>query len=108
MWRTALHIDRTDLAWPESLDHVPAWWNLFRISGIDQRDPALADAVMAADPHRCGRNHDIRVLDRLHRQSVARLGSLGLQRASGQPLGADLSAVLCAVAAGGTGRDCPG
>ena len=25
---------------------------------------------MAADPHRCGRNHDIRVLDRLHRQSV--------------------------------------
>ncbi len=30
-------------------------------------------------------------------------GSLGLQRDSGQPLGADLPAVLCAVAAGGTG-----
>lgn len=63
---------------------------------------------MAADPHRCGRNHDIRVLDRLYRQSVARLGSLGLQRASGQPLGADLSAVLSYVAAGGTGRNRPG
>jgi len=60
---------------------------------------------MTADPHRCGRNHDIRVLDRLHRQSVARLGSLELQWASGQPLGADLPAVLCAVAAGGIGRD---
>ena len=105
LFLTALHIDRTDLARPESLDHVFTRWDLFRISGIDQRGYSLADAALAADPHRCGRNHDIRVLDRLHRQSVARLGSLGLQRASGQPLGADLSAVLSYVAAGGTGRN---
>ena len=52
-----------------------------------------------------GRNHDIRVLNRLHRQSGSRLERLGLQRDAGQSLGADLSAVLCAVAAGGTGRD---
>ena len=57
----------------------------------------MADAVMAADPHWCDRNHDIRVPDRLKR--------LGLQRASGQSLGPDLSAVLFAVAAGGTGRN---
>ena len=65
----------------------------------------MADAVMAADPHWCDRNHDIRVPDRLNRQSGSRLERLGLQRASGQSLGPDLSAVLCAVAAGGTGRN---
>ena len=43
-----------------------------------------------------------------HRKFVARLGCLGLQRDAGQLFGADLSAVLCAVAASGTGRDCPG
>lgn len=96
------------MARPEPLDYVPAWWDLFHILGIDQRGSSLADAVMAADPHRSGGNYGFGIFDRLHRQSVARLGSLGLQRASGQPLGADLSAVLCAVAAGGTGRDCSG
>ena len=55
-----------------------------------------------------GRSHDIRVPDRLHRQSGSRLERLELQRASGQSLGADLSAVLSSVAAGGTGRDCSG
>ena len=60
---------------------------------------------MAADPHWCDRNHDIRVPDRLNRQSGSRLERLGLQRASGQSLGPDLSAVLFAVAAGGTGRN---
>ena len=38
----------------------------------------------------------------------SRLERLGLQRDAGQSLGADLSAVLCAVAASGIGRDCPG
>lgn len=65
-------------------------------------------AALAADPDRHGRDYSTRVLCRLHRQSLARLGSLGLQRASGKSLGADLSAVLCAVAAGGTGRNRPG
>ena len=51
-----------------SLDHVLTRWDLLRISGIDQRGSSLADAVMAADPRRCGRNHDIRVPDRLHRE----------------------------------------
>ena len=83
-------------------------WTMFLLGGICFVFLGLINEVMAADPHRCGRNHDIRVPDRLHRQSVARLGSLGLQRASGQPLGADLSAVLSSVAAGGTGRDRPG
>ena len=66
------------MAWPESLDDVPAWWNLFRISRINQRGYSLADAVMAADPHWCDRNHGIRVPDRLHRQSGSRLERLGL------------------------------
>ena len=87
------------------MDDVPAWRNLFRISGIDQRGYSLADAAVATDDHRRDRDHDIRVPDRMHRQFMAGLKRLGLQRASGQSLGADLSAVLCAVAAGGTGRN---
>lgn len=63
----------------------------------------MVHAALAAGFDRRGWDYSARVLYRLHRQSLARLGSLGLQRASGQPLGADLPAVLCAVAAGGTG-----
>lgn len=87
------------------MDDVHPGRNLLHLSGIDQRGYSLADAVMAADPHWCDRNHDIRVPDRLNRQSGSRLERLGLQRASGQSLGPDLSAVLFAVAAGGTGRN---
>ena len=65
-------------------------------------------AALAADPDRRDRDHHLGICHWLHRQSVARLGSLELQWASGQPLGADLSAVLSSVAAGGTGRDRPG
>ena len=81
------------------------WKNYRQQRNSDQRDLVLADAAVDAGCDWSGRNHDIRVPDRLHRQSGSRLERLGLQRASGQFLGPDLSAVLCAVAAGGTGRN---
>lgn len=87
----------------EPLDDVHPGRNLLHLSGIDQRGPSVVYAALAADLDRRGRDYSARVLYRLHRQSLARLERLGLQRDAGQPLGADLSAVLCAVAAGGTG-----
>lgn len=81
------------------------WKNYRQQRNSDQRDLVLADAAVDAGCDWCDRNHDIRVPDRLHRQSGSRLERLGLQRASGQSVGTDLSAVLCAVAAGGTGRN---
>ena len=60
-------------------------WTMFILggiclSGIDQRSSSLVYAALAADPDRRGRDYDFRVPDRLHRQSLAWLGCLGLQR----------------------------
>jgi hypothetical protein len=64
----------------EPLDDVYSGRNLFHLSGIDQRSSSLVYAALAADPDRRGRDYDFRVPDRLHRQSLAWLGCLGLQR----------------------------
>ena len=68
----------------------------------------MVHAALAAGADRGRDYHILGVPDRLHREFGFQVGCLGLQRDAGQSLGADLSAVLCTVAAGGTGRDCPG
>ena len=87
-------------------------WTMFLLGGICFVFLGLINEVlswqMATDDHRRDRDHHLGICHWLHRKFVARLGCLGLQRDAGQSLGADLSAVLCAVAASGTGRDCPG
>ena len=40
----------------------------------------VEDAALDAGPHRCGRNHNIRVPDRLHCKFMAWLVGLGLQQ----------------------------
>ena len=61
-------------------------------------------AVMAAGYHWCLHRYSIGVFDWLHSQSVVRVGHMGLQRAPGQCAWTDMSAVFCALDAGGV--DC--
>ena len=83
----------------EPLDDVHPGMNLLHLSGIDQRGPSVVYAALAADPDRRGRDYSARVLYRLHRQSLARLGCLGLQRNAWQHPRTDLPTVHAIMAA---------
>ena len=61
------------------------------------QEQLLEYAALATDPDRYSGNHCAGVFNRMYRQSLARLGYLGLQRHAGQHSGPDLPAVHAAM-----------
>lgn len=68
----------------------------------------MGHAPVAADTNRRLHRDGAGVPDRVHRQPVAGLGGMGLQRPSGQRPGADMPTILPALVAGVIGRDSAG
>lgn len=65
-------------------------------------------AIVAADHHRSRHHYSVGISDRMHSQSVARMGCLGLQRSSGKYTWPDMPTVFSVVGADSTGGNCIG